>query len=283
MAMPVRQYEIESAPGLRIAMRETGPEDAPPILFLHGWSQSALSWRPQFEGRLAGRFRLVAPDLRGHGASSKPEDPSAYATGKGWAADIAAIIAHLAPARPVVVGWSMGGWVLADYLRAQGDAGVAGIVTVGTVPRIGASGDPAMIAKRKADVRAEGMMDADLQVQIDAAIAFARAMTAAPLSKRDLAFHVALMMACPPPIRRAARVRDEDWRDVWSALRRPALILQGGAERVCFMPQAQELADTIPGARLEVIPGAGHMPFWEQTAAFDTELEAFADQAMAVA
>ncbi|MEL6574490.1 MAG: alpha/beta hydrolase [Pseudomonadota bacterium] len=283
MRTPARQYEIESAPGLRIAIREVGPEDAPPILLLHGWSQSALSWRQQFEGPLASRFRLVAPDLRGHGASSKPDDPAAYASGAGWAADLAAILAHLAPARPVVVGWSMGGWVLADYLRAHGDAALAGVVTVGTVPRIGASGDPAMIAKRKPDVRAEGMMGPELQVQIDAAIAFARAMTAAPLSKRDLAFHVALMMACPPHARRAARLRDEDWRDAWSTLRRPALVLQGGAERVCFMPQARELADTVPDARLEVIPGAGHMPFWEQSAAFDAQLEAFADHAMAVA
>ncbi|MEM9762616.1 MAG: alpha/beta hydrolase [Pseudomonadota bacterium] len=283
MTTLTRTYEIESAPGLRLAIREAGPTDAPPILFIHGWSQSALSWRHQFEGHLARRFRLVAPDLRGHGASSKPDDPAAYASVGGWAADLAAILAHLAPARPVVAGWSMGGWVVADYLRAHGDAALAGVVTIGTVPRIGARGDPAMIAKRKPDVRAEGMMNADPQVQIDAAIAFARAMTAAPLSKRDLAFHVALMMACPPHARRAARMRDEDWRDAWSGLRRPALILQGGAERVCFMPQAQELADTIPEARLEVIPGAGHMPFWEQSAAFDAQLEAFADHAMAVA
>lgn len=282
-ASGIRLSEIEGAPGIRLALREAGPTDAPPILLLHGWSQSGLSWRRQLEGPLGTRFRLVAPDLCGHGASSKPEDAAAYATGAGWAEDIAALVAHTAPARPVVVGWSMGGWVLADYLRAHGDSALAGIVTVGSVPRIGAAGDPAMIAKRKADVRAEGMMSPDHLAQLDAAIAFGRAMTAAPLSKRDLAFHVGLMMACPPAIRRAARMRDEDWRDAWARVTRPSLVIQGGAERVCFLPQAQELADTIPGAALTVMPGCGHMAFWEQPGAFDAHLEAFADRAVMMA
>ncbi|MEM7497242.1 MAG: alpha/beta hydrolase [Pseudomonadota bacterium] len=277
----IRLSEIEGAPGISLALREAGSEDAPPIILLHGWSQSSLSWRQQLEGTLAQRFHLLAPDLRGHGASSKPEDPAAYASGGGWAADIAALVARCAPARPVIVGWSMGGMVLADYLRIHGDAALAGIVTVGTVPRMGAKGDPVLMARRKPDVRAEGMYHADHLVQLDTAIAFARAMTTSPLSKRDLAFHVGLMMSCPPAVRRAARLRDEDWRDAWAAVRCPALVLQGGAERVCFLPQAEELAATIPGAALEVMPGCGHMPFWEQPAAFDARLEIFADHALA--
>lgn len=259
-------------------MREAGPADAPAILFLHGWSQSSLSFDRQFSGPLAGRFRLVAPDLRGHGASDRPADPEATDSAV-WAEDIAAVIAALDLGRPLAVGWSMGGWIIGDMLRHLGPV-FGGIVTIGSVARIGAAADPAMMARRKPDVRAAGMMDDDPAAQIAAAIAFARAMTAAPLSKRDLAWHVALMMACPPAMRRAARQRDEDWRADFARHREaglPALVLQGGAERVCFEPQARETAEAL-GADLRLIPGAGHMPFWEQTGTVDAAIAEFADQ-----
>ncbi|MEM6943919.1 MAG: alpha/beta hydrolase [Pseudomonadota bacterium] len=280
--MADRLHRIEGHGGVGIAVRETGPQDAPPILFLHGWSQHSLCWRHQFAGPLAERFRLIAPDLRGHGASDKPGDATAYDNGSGWAGDIAALVAHCG-APPVVVGWSMGGWITGDYLRAHGDEALAGMVLVGVAARVGAKADPAVFGGRKADVRAEGLYGEDQAAEIVAAIAFARAMTAAPLSKRDLAFLVGLMMHCPPAVRRAARLRDEDWRDAFSAVRRPALILQGAAERVCLAPMAEELATAMPDAELRVMQGVGHMAFWERPAAFDEELARFASLAHGLA
>jgi pimeloyl-ACP methyl ester carboxylesterase len=272
----IRLREVAGGGGLRLALREAGPEDAPAILLLHGWSQHSLVWLRQLEGPLARRFRLVALDLRGHGASEKPVAAEAYDRGEPWAADIAALIAGLGLRRPVAVGWSMGGWVLGDYLRRHGDGALGGLVLVGATPRIGARADPALMARRKADVRAEGMYGTDQRAEIEAAIAFARAMTAAPLSKRDMAFLVGLMMHCPPPVRRAARLRDEDWRAAFAAVAVPAMIVQGGAERVCLPEMAAELAEAMPAAEFHTIPGAGHLVFWERPGPFDTILAAFA-------
>ncbi|MEM6971871.1 MAG: alpha/beta hydrolase [Pseudomonadota bacterium] len=251
-----------------------------PVVMLHGWSQSSLSFARQFGGSLADRHLLLAPDLPGHGASPAPDHPDAASHSAYWADVVHGVILALGLERPVLVGWSMGGWIIGDYLRKHGTATLGGIVTVGTVARIGALADPAMMAKRKADVRAEGMFHDDPQVQIEAAIAFARALTAGPLSKQDLAFHVAQMMACPPAIRRAARLRDEDWRADFARARDaalPSLVIQGGAERVCFAPQAAETAAAL-GAETVTIPGAGHMPFWEQAERFEAAVGTFLDR-----
>ncbi|MGF1551801.1 MAG: alpha/beta fold hydrolase [Paracoccaceae bacterium] len=245
------------------------------MLLLHGWSQSSAVFARQFAGELTRRYRLIVPDLRGHGASDKPPAPEGYADGRGIAGDVAALIGALDLGPPVVVGWSMGGWAVGDAIRAHGPGLFHAVVTTGSVARAGAA-DPERMARRKPDVRAEGMFDPDPAVQAEAAIAFARAMTAAPLSKRDLAFLVAQMMACPPEIRRAARARDADWRGDLARVEGPSLVIHGAADRVCFADQAEETAGAL-GAEFVTLAGAGHLPFWERPAEFDAALGAFLD------
>ncbi|MEL6775549.1 MAG: alpha/beta hydrolase [Pseudomonadota bacterium] len=264
-------------PGAPIAVRQAGPGDAPAILLLHGWSQSSAVFQKQLAGPLAARWRLIAPDFSGHGATPFTGDAAAIADGTVWARDIADVIGALGLRRPVLVGWSMGGWAIGDYLARHGAGALGGIVTIGSLARVGAPADSAMMAKRKADVRAEGMFDPDPAVQIEAAITFARAMTAAPLSKRDLAFLVAQMMACTPAVRRAARLRDADWRPAFAAAAAlPSLVIQGGAERVCPAPMAEETRAAL-AAEMLTIPGAGHMPFWEQSAIVDAAIDRLAE------
>src|SRR5438105_15228080 len=117
--------------GTRLHVREWGRPDAPPILFVHGWSQHHLAWRHQVEGPLADEFRLVTVDLRGHGMSEAPTDVDAYTNGDLWAADIAAIIEQRGPVQPVLVSWSFGGFVISDYLGFHGDSAIAGLHSAG--------------------------------------------------------------------------------------------------------------------------------------------------------
>src|SRR5581483_601847 len=107
--------------GTKLHVREWGRRDAPPILFVHGWSQHHLAFRRQIESPLADTFRLVALDLRGHGMSEAPADVAAYVSEAAWAADIAAVIEQRHLRRPVIVAWSYGGYVVSDYLNLYGD------------------------------------------------------------------------------------------------------------------------------------------------------------------
>jgi pimeloyl-ACP methyl ester carboxylesterase len=260
---------------LRVA--DHGPEDAPALLLIHGWSQHSLSWSKQTAGPLAQRFRLVAPDLRGHGASDKPEDPAAYDNPAPWAGDVAAIMATLGLSRPLLVGWSMGGWVAMDYLRVHGDDAIAGLVLIGSTARSGGVSAGAPQAKRRPEVRAEGMYSDDHRIALEATIAFVKACFAAPLSKRDLAFMVGFNMLTPPHVRAPARLRRRDDRDVLAALGKPAMVVQGGAEKIVLPPMFEEVVAALPAPRVALYEGCGHAPFWEAPARFDADLADFAD------
>ena len=90
-----RIHTVAGGAGLRLHVREWGRADGPAILFLHAWSQNHLCWAKQYESALAGEYRLVACDLRGHGMSAAPLEPEHYTDGERWADDVAAIIAQL--------------------------------------------------------------------------------------------------------------------------------------------------------------------------------------------
>ena len=108
-----------------------GRPQGPPIVFVHGWSQSQLCWSRQTAGTLAKDFRIVTFDLRGHGMSETPLEAEHYVDARLWADDLNAVIEDLELDRPVLVAWSYGGFVVTDYLRAYGEEAVAAVDLVG--------------------------------------------------------------------------------------------------------------------------------------------------------
>ena len=216
--------------GIPLYVQNVGPKDAPVILLIHGWSQHHLSWTKQLKSDLAQEFRLIAPDLRGHGASAKPDEPEAYNHSRPWADDVAAIIDELDLDAPLLVGWSMGGRVIGDYLEHHGDGDISGVVMVGAMATGGALAPEGAMALRKPDANAEGTYSTDQATEVSSVIAFIRACANKPLSKQDMAFMAALNMLCPPHIRKAARLRDYDHRPVYAQLTRPTMVIHGDAE-----------------------------------------------------
>lgn len=98
--------------GIQVHARIGGKADAPPLLLLHGYPQTHAIWHA-VAPRLAGRFRLVMPDLRGYGDSSKPPGDAGHAnySKRTMAADMAALMRALGHARYGVVGHDRGGRV----------------------------------------------------------------------------------------------------------------------------------------------------------------------------
>ena len=106
----------------------------PPLLLLHGWPEFWLTWEPVMQ-RLAGRFQLIAPDLRGFGASSKPAGPWGAAE---HAADLLAVLDALGLDRVGVVGHDVGGAIMQPLARLAPDR-LTGLMFFGFVhPGIGA-------------------------------------------------------------------------------------------------------------------------------------------------
>lgn len=125
-----RTTEVEAPDGVMLAVQETGNPDGTPILFIHGLLGSHLNWEKQLEYPALQQHRLITYDLRGHGLSGKPSDADAYTKGRRWADDLAAVIDALDVDQPILVGWSLGGAVMTNYLAAYGDDDIAGAVYV---------------------------------------------------------------------------------------------------------------------------------------------------------
>jgi pimeloyl-ACP methyl ester carboxylesterase len=267
--------------GTRLHVPEWGTPDGPPILLIHGWSQAHPAWVKQLSGPLADRFRLIAPDLRGHGASDKPAGAEHYDRSGPWADDIAAIIATLDLHRPVLVGWSMGGWVAQDYLRIHGDTNIAGMVLVGTSVRTGTCLPPAVQEARAADpaVAARAMLGDDPAAEVQAITAFVDACSAEPLDPASRAAAIAYNALCPPAIRKASRGRSEDYRGTAARTTIPVLSLWGARERLCLDPMGPEIATAYPKGHTLTYDHSGHSPFLEEPARFNTDLASFADSA----
>ena len=126
---------VRTPDGVTIAAQEWGNPSGPEILFIHGFSQASLSWQRQVESDLAKEFHMVTYDLRGHGNSDKPFEPEKYKEPKPWADEVQAVIDVAKLKQPVLVGWSLGGYVINSYLKVHGAARLAGLNYVGAVTK----------------------------------------------------------------------------------------------------------------------------------------------------
>ena len=98
---------VTLASGIELDCVDDGPEDAPALIFLHGFPESHRTWRHQI-GHFAGRYRCVAPDQRGYRGSSKPPEVSDYTPDK-LIGDIFQLADALGIERFTILGHDWGG------------------------------------------------------------------------------------------------------------------------------------------------------------------------------
>lgn len=218
---------------------------------------------------LAARRQLILYDQRGRGESTEPAKPE-DARIEDDAEDLGAIRRTLGIGVWDVFGHSWGGGIAA--LGAERDLdGTRRVVLVDSVGvtsawmpdvhRAALERLPPAGRARLQRFEATALHDPDPDVQSG----YAQALYPAWFADPDLA----RMFAAPRSTSRtgaavAARVRSKgyDWTVLLRAVKRPVIVIHGERD-LMSVPAARELADTLPDARLEVIPGAGHMPFWE--------------------
>lgn len=271
--IPLAEYRVvTSSDGVRLRVWAGGAADGPPILFIHGFSQSHLTWERQFSGPLARDFRLVAFDLRGHGWSDKPDALEAYHDNLRWAQDVAAVIDSLELQRPVLVGWSYGGRVVCDYLDAFGDGGIAGINFV----------DAAISNAQEhvgADVGLVGRAaNPDPVRSIAATRRFLRALFVKQPAQDDFETMLAYTAMVPPDVRSKLLGRSVDARPALAALTVPALFTHGVQDTIIAPAASHFGAELVRNSRISLYEGVAHAPFYEATERFDAELADFTRQ-----
>jgi non-heme chloroperoxidase len=264
-------HDVEGGGGLRLHVREWGRADGPPILMIHGWSQNHLCWAKQYESALADEFRLVAYDLRGHGMSEAPLEAAHYSDPRLWADDVQAIIDRLRLSRPVLVGWSYGGFIICDYLRAHGQDRIAAIDFVGGAVTLNAGAFGTLIGPGFLDHFAGATAD-DLPTNIQAMRAFLRACVGKPLAADDLETALAWNVVVPARVRANLAAREIDSDDVLQALEVPLLVSHGRAETVVLPAMAEHVLRVCPTAEASWYDGVGHAPHLEAPERFNREL-----------
>jgi 2-succinyl-6-hydroxy-2,4-cyclohexadiene-1-carboxylate synthase len=244
----------------------------PPLLLLHGFSGSGADWAP-LAATLAERFRLIAPDLLGHGASSAPKDPARYAM-ECAAADIIALLDALALERVHLLGYSMGGR-LALYLACRQPARCCGLYLESSSPGL------ATAVERTARAAEDEALAA--WIETEGVPAFVDRWEKLPLWTSQTALPPAVAAA-----QRARQLRNRPiglanslrgmgtgvqpplWSDL-SRLHRPVRLLAGALDAK-FSMRAQEMAGRLPNAQLHIQPGAGHNVHLEQPSFFAADL-----------
>ena len=270
-ARRMKTHTVAGGGGLPLHVREWGPADRPPILFIHGWSQNHLCWDKQYESELRDEFRLVAYDLRGHGMSQAPLGPEHYTDGKLWADDLAAIIDQLGLDRPVLVGWSYGAFVICDYVREYGQDRIAAIDFVEGAVKLGEAAFGTLIGPGFLDHFAGATAD-DLPVNIAAMRSFVRTCIVKPVPDDDLETAVCWNVMVPAAIRAHLAAREIDCDDVLGTLEVPVLVTQGRADSVVLPAMAEHVLAACPTAEASWYDGVGHVPHLEEPERFNREL-----------
>ena len=123
----MRQEKLQLSTGITMNVALAGPEDAPPVILLHGFPESHRTWR-ELAPLLSGKLRLVMPDQRGFGDSDRPQEVGAYAT-ETLLADLFARADALGIDRFALVGHDWGG-AIAWAAAIKGDPRVERLAIV---------------------------------------------------------------------------------------------------------------------------------------------------------
>src|SRR5262245_61243300 len=272
----MRSHTITGGGGTRISVIEAGDPTGQPILFIHGFSQSSLTWSRQLDSGLARAHRLLAMDMRGHGKSEKPRE--GYDSSRLWADDVDATIRALKLEQPILCGWSYGPLVILDYIRHYGEDQIGGVHFVGAVTKLGSDEALAVLTPEFlplvpgffSDVTEESV--ASLHSLL--AMCFARRP-----SDVDLYGMLGYNLAVPPYVRQALFSRIVDNDDLLPKLRKPVLLTHGAEDRIVKPEAVEQHRDRLGHAQVHVMAGAGHAPFWDDADEFNRRLAAFCDAA----
>ena len=237
------------------------PSRGPAVVFVHGAGGTHEHWRFQIRP-LGLRWNALAVDLPGHGESQG----DGFGTIPEYRNFVRDLLDALGITRAALVGHSMGGAIAQSFALAHPDRLVAlGLVGTGARLRV----HPDILATTQRDVGEAARLISR----------WAYSQGASPATVDQAAEALA---------RNRASVLEGDFRacDAFDAMREvaairvPSLILCGAEDRLTPVKYARFLHEQIPGARLALIPGAGHMVMLEKPAEFNQALVAFLDAPM---
>jgi 3-oxoadipate enol-lactonase len=250
--------------GLSVHYRIAGPVDAPPLLLIHSLGTSMAMWAPQAEA-LAGPFRVITYDLRGHGLSETSAGDYSLAI---LARDAVGLLDALDIGQAHVAGVSLGG-MIAQTLGIEHGSRVRSLILGDTASLIGPKSN---WDNRAATIRADGM--ASITDAILARWFTAGFIATEPATARGFAAMLTRMPA-EAYVSASFAVRDGDTTARLGSIRCPTLVLVGDQDVSTPPAAAEALKAGIPGAELTIIANAAHIPTVERPAEVTAAMRRF--------
>jgi pimeloyl-ACP methyl ester carboxylesterase len=276
-------HSLDSHDGGRIHVIEAGDRNAPPILLSHGVTLSVRTWFYQLERLPREGFRVLAFDHRGHGESVLGDSGHSI---ENLGEDMRSVVVGLDLHDAVLVGHSMGGIAIQAFATQFPEIvreRVKGIVLLSTLARAPLATGAARIGG-PLDQVAKWLPDST-PLWRSRNLGFV--MSRIAFGRNPKPSHVELvrrmMLACSEETRVLASraLVSLDLSDEIKRIDVPTLVIGGTADVLTPPAEARRIAKRIPGARLELVPGGGHMLMLEQTELIDRLIVEFAREVQA--
>ncbi|MDC0770472.1 alpha/beta fold hydrolase [Streptomyces sp. HD] len=236
-----------------------------PLVLIHGHPFDRTMWSPQIEAFSTTR-RVIAPDLRGYGAS--PVVPGITPLSV-FAADIEDLLDDLKVETFVLAGLSMGGQIVMECYDRFPDR-IRGLVLADTFPAAETAE-----GKRARGAMADRLLREGMRGYADEVLE----KMVAPYADAQVKAHVHRMMTATPPEGAAAALRGRaerpDYRTLLTRVTVPALVVVGEDDAYTPVSDAQAMHTALPNSTLRVIEGAAHMPNLERPGEFNEALREF--------
>lgn len=229
----------------------------PDVVLLHPFPANHEVWMPVAEA-LASSYRLILPDLRGHGDSTAGDGP---ATMENHAADLARVCADAGVGRAVFGGVSIGGYVLFEFWRRE-RARFAGLILSDT--KAAADSDEARVTRLKAadDVEKHGP-ERFIEAQIPRLLGETTRTTRPDKVDRAWSMMRKMTVKGIAAVQRGMAERPDSSATL-ATINVPTLFVFGAEDRLTTPAEAEAMHRSITGSKVQIIPRAGHYAVFEQ-------------------
>ena len=250
---------LQRPDGVNLYYEVHGAGHQPTILLTHGYSATSQMWKGQVDA-LSRDHRLVIWDMRGHGQSDSPDDPALYSE-PATVADMAALLDEVGAKSAIIGGLSLGGYMSLAFHRVHPERTDA-LLIIDTGP--GYKNDEAREGWNRTSLKTAERYETEGLKVLETGSAERR--QAQHKSAKGLALAARGMLT----------QRDAGVIASLPDIRVPSIVVVGSQDTP-FLAASDYMASKIPGARKDVIDGAGHAANIDRPEAFNAAILAFLD------
>ena len=267
-----RPRSVRSADGTRLHVEVFGPDDGDSVVLAHGWTEALIYWTYVIKALREQGLRVIAYDLRGHGASA-PANRSDYSIPR-FGEDLEAVLDACVPEgrRAVVAGHSLGAMSIASWAEeheVQRRVRAAALLNTGVGDLIAEHlllPLPGVAQAISRTIAVHGFLGSKAPLprfSTPLSSAAIRYIAFGPdASPAQVAFFERMLVTCPPDVRAdvGMAMSEMDLHHALPRLTVPTIVMAGALDKLTPPSHARRIADMLPQLRrLTVLEGAGHM------------------------